>query len=396
MQNDYDVAIVGGGPIGGNIAKGLAEKDFRVAIFEQNKKVGEPLKCAGLVTPRVFDFVDVSEELVVQNKIKGANIHSPSGHILTIGGDKVHALVIDRVKFDKEIIKNSDKKGADVFLDNKILSAQKHGQNVDVITSQKKDITCKLLIGADGPYSKIRDIFSLPQPKEFLRGIGAEISGTNLDSDFVEIFIGDKVSPGFFTWIIPTNQQGTNARIGLCIKSDSPGSPKYFFDNFFKNKHASKYLENIKITKKIGGVVPLGPLKKTYASNLMIVGDAAAQVKPTSGGGIYTGLLCGRYCTEVAVEALQKNNFSQSFLKKYHKLWTSDVGTELSRGMRFRKIFKNLSDTQMDKYLTKFQNPDIIEIITKYGDIDHPSKLMKPLLKKSPSLLKLIPSIIKE
>ena len=64
--------------------------------------------------------------------------------------------------------------------------------------------------------------------------------------------------------------------------------------------------------------------------------------------------------------------------------------------MKFRKIFKNLTDKQMDKYIVKFQNPKITEVISKYGDIDYPSKLVKPLLKKAPTLIKLIPSIIKE
>jgi len=396
MQKKYDVAVVGGGPIGGNFAERIAEKNYTVAIFEQKKQIGMPLNCAGLVTPRVFDFVDFSENLVVQNRIKGANIHSPSGYTLTIGGDKVHAFVIDRIKFDQEIIKNSKKNGAEIFLGNKILSAQKHEQHIELLTSQKTEVSCKLLIGADGPYSKIRDIFSLPRPTEFLRGMGAEITGTSLDPDFVEIFVGNKTAPGFFAWIIPTNEKGTKARIGLCITQDSTYSPKHYFSNFFKNKHTSQYLENIEITKHIGGVVPLGALRKTCTSNMMLVGDAAAQVKPTSGGGIYTGLLCAKYCSSVAIGALQKNDFSLQFLKKYHKLWSADIGVELNRGMKFRKIFKTLSDKQMDKYITKFQNPKITEIITKYGDIDRPSKLVKPLLKKVPSLLRLIPSIIKE
>jgi flavin-dependent dehydrogenase len=137
-------------------------------------------------------------------------------------------------------------------------------------------------------------------------------------------------------------------------------------------------------------------LKKTYASNVLVVGDAAAQVKPTSGGGIYTGLLCANHCSTVAIEALQKNNYTFQFLKKYHKLWSADIGRELYLGMKFRKVYKRLTDKQIDKYIEKFQNPKIKEIISKYGDIDYPSKLVKPLLKKTPSLLKLLPSVIKE
>lgn len=392
---EYDVTIVGGGPIGGYIAGEIAKKKFKVAVFERHKEIGVPVNCAGLVSPRVFNFLDISKETVVQNTVKGANIHSPSGKILTIGGDKDHAIIIDRSKFDKEILKKSEEKGAEVFLNNSIISAQKIGDHIELKTSQNQDIKCKLLVGADGPYSKIRDRFAFPEPIELLRGIGAEITNTDINPDFVEIFVGRNIAPGFFAWIIPTNRDGTNARIGLCISKKTSNSPKYYFTNFFTNKYSSPFLKNAKITKYIGGIIPLGALRKTCTSNVLIVGDAAAQVKPTSGGGIYTGLLCASHCSNVAIDALQKGVYTSKFLKKYHKLWYNDIGKELYLGMKFRKIYKNLSDKQMDKYIEKFQNPTITEIISKYGDIDYPSKLVKPLLKKTPSLLKLLPSVIK-
>jgi len=393
-MNEYDVGIVGGGPIGGHIAKKISEKNFTVAVFEKNKKIGTPLNCAGLITPKVFDLLCFKKDLVIQNQIKGANIHSPSDKILSIGGDKTHAIVIDRTKFDKEIITRAKEKGANIFTGNKVLSVQKHKNLIELKTSKNEDVKCKLLIGADGPFSIVRDRFVFPEPIEFLKGVGAEVKGTSLNPDFVEIFIGNKIAPGFFAWIIPINKKGDEARIGLCIDKKAKNSPKYYFRQFFE--HASEFLKDVEITKNIGGIVPLGALKKTYDSNIMLVGDAAAQVKPTSGGGIYTGLLCANHCSNISLEALKKNNFKRQYLKKYHKLWTSDIGRELFLGMKFRKIFKNLTDSQMDKYIKKFQNPKIVEIISKHGDIDYPSKLVKPLLKKAPTLLKLIPSIIKE
>ena len=395
-MKDYDAAIIGGGPIGGYVAKKIAQNGFKVAVFEEHKKIGDPLKCAGLVTPRVFDFLDFSEELVVQNRIKGAHIHSPSDHILTIGGDRIHALAIDRSEFDREMINYSVEEGADIFLENKVTSVKKNGNHIELKTSQNNDIKCKLLIGADGTYSKTRECFNLPKPKEILNGIGAELTNTNLDPDFVELFVGKNIAPGFFAWIIPTNENGTEARIGLCTVQNSAHPPKYYLSNLFKSKNLSPYLKDAKITQNIGGSIPIGTLKKTYSSNVLLVGDSAAQVKPTSGGGIYTGLLCATHCSSVAIESLNENDFSSNFLKKYHKLWMADIGRELNLGMKFRNISKNLTDKQMDKYIEKFQNSEITEIITKYGDIDYPSKLVKPLLKKAPSLIKLLPNIIKD
>jgi geranylgeranyl reductase family protein len=393
---EYDAIILGGGPIGGFIAGKISEKKFRVAVIEKNKEIGVPVNCAGLITPRVFDLLDIKKQTIIQNKIKGANIHSPSNKILSIGGDKVHALAIDRSKFDKEIVNNAKDKGAEFFLENNLLSVQKTYNHIEIKTSKDNDFKCNLLVGADGPYSKVRDRFALPEPKEFLRGIGAEVKGSSLDPDFVEIFVGKNIAPGFFAWVIPINENGTKARIGLCIKKNTPKSPKFYFSNLLKNKHVSNLIGNSKITKNFGGVIPLGPLKRTYVSNVLLAGDAAAQVKPTSGGGIYTGILCASHCSNVSIEALEKNNFSSQFLKKYHRTWTADIGRELNFGMKFRKIFNHFTDKHFDKYIEKFQNQKIKEIISKYGDIDYPSKLIKPLLKKTPTLLRLLPSAIKD
>ena len=391
----YDIGIIGGGPIGGFVSGKIATKNFKVAVFEKNKEIGVPFNCAGLITPRVFDFLDISQDKVVQNKIKGANIHSPAGKILTIGGDKVHAVVINRTIFDQEIVKQSEKKGAEIFLNNNVLSIQKVDNHIELKTSKNIDVKCKLIIGADGPFSRVRDRFAFSEPFEFLRGFGAELINTNLNPNFIEIFVGNNIAPGFFAWIIPTNKTGSEARIGLCINRYDAYSPKYYLSNFLKNKKSQEFLENIKIKKYIGGIIPLGALKKTHGSNVMLVGDAAAQVKPTSGGGIYTGISCGNHCSNVAIEALEKNIFTTQFLKKYHKLWTADIGKELFLGMKFRNIFKSLSDKQFDKYIEKFSNPKLVEIVSKYGDIDYPSKLIKPLLKRAPTLLKLLPNIIK-
>lgn len=386
-MKDYDVAVIGGGPIGGFVAGKIAEKKYKIIVIEKNKKIGIPVNCAGLVTPRVFELTKLQKKDIVQSEIIAANIHSPSNKILTIGGDKVHALSIDRAKFDQEIIKQTEKKGADILTNNTVLSIKKNKNSFELKTSKGNGFNCKLLIGADGPYSKTRNKLMLPEPKEYLRGIGAEVVDVNLNPGYVEIFVGKKIAPGFFAWIIPTNKKGTAARIGLCIKQNSVQSPKHYFSNFFKKDIFKNYLENCKIEKNTGGIIPLGVLKKTYDSNVMVVGDAAAQVKPTSGGGIYTGLMCGMLCSNIAIKSLQKNDFSTIFLKNYQKLWEKDIGTELKRGMKFRAIYKKLSDKQLDKYIDKFQDPEIIKIINEYGDIDYPSKLVKPLIKKIKNIL---------
>jgi len=170
----YDVAVVGGGPVGGYVAKRIASEGFKTALFEEHKRIGMPLKCAGLITSRIFDFLDFSKTKVVQNEIYGAHIYSPSGNVLTIGGDRAHALVINRSQFDEEIINNAKNSGAEIYLESRTISGKKRNNSIqlDILQKEKTNqINCSLLIGADGPHSKIREAFRFPQPTEFLRGI---------------------------------------------------------------------------------------------------------------------------------------------------------------------------------------------------------------------------------
>ena len=105
---------------------------------------------------------------------------------------------------------------------------------------------CDLVVGADGADSTIRDRFGFSNPKEILRGIGAELTGTKLEPDFVKIFVGDDIAPGFFAWIIPINDSGTKCRVGLCIDSSSPNSIQYYFSQLFKSNYGGRFLENAK------------------------------------------------------------------------------------------------------------------------------------------------------
>jgi len=390
----YDVIIAGAGPIGCYTASLLAKEQIRTAVFEEHATVGEPLHCAGLVTERVMDFLPSASSDLIQNKIYGAHIHAPSDVTLTIGGDHVHALVIDRPHFDETFAKHAKTAGADLYLNHKVTAATLCDNFVQVQLQHQEtaiNAQAKLLIGADGPHSMVRTAFDFPKPTEILQGIGAEIADVDLDCRFVHIFTGHTIAPGFFAWIIPTNQDGTNARIGLCITPNHDHPLTHYFTSLLKHP----LIEGATVLKRYGGVIPLGALKKTVDAHVMLVGDAAAQVKPASGGGLYPGLSCARHCAAIAAQAIHKNTFANDVLEQYHARWTRDLGHELSLGMRFRGLYAQFTDQQLNHYIEKFNTEKIRDVINVYGDIDYPTKLALPLLRTAPSLLSLLPSILK-
>jgi digeranylgeranylglycerophospholipid reductase len=393
-MDSYETVIVGAGPIGCYVAKQLTTNGRQVMVFEEHHTIGEPLHCAGLVTQRVLDITNCPSERIVQNTIYGAIIHSPTGSMLTIGGDKIHALVIDRQRFDEYIAQQALNAGAMFNLQSKVTAAKQNNDRIILDINddeQKKTVECKLLIGADGAHSRIRTFFGFPKPAEQLQGIGAELSEVALDPKFVHIFVGRTTAPGFFAWAIPTNTSGTTARIGLCIGKHHEFPLQHYFTTFLHQP----LFQDASILKRFGGSIPLGPLKRTTASHLMLVGDAAAQVKPTSGGGLYPGLLCASHCSDIAEAAFQSKQFDEDFLQRYHATWTKEIGRELSLGMRFRSMFLRLTDKEFDKYIEKLNTRKTIETINEYGDIDYPSRLAFPLLRAAPSLLSMAPALLR-
>ena len=119
MQH-FDVTIVGGGPVGCFIATQLAKKGISTAVFEEHQQIGKPMRCAGLVAPRIFQILNVKPEPAIQNRIYGAHIHSPDDLVMTVGGDKVKAVVIDRCAFDAFLGRDAIQRGAKVFLSHKM------------------------------------------------------------------------------------------------------------------------------------------------------------------------------------------------------------------------------------------------------------------------------------
>ncbi|MBU1941061.1 MAG: NAD(P)/FAD-dependent oxidoreductase, partial [Candidatus Thermoplasmatota archaeon] len=304
----YDCIIAGGGPVGCYCSQKIAAQGFNVALYEEHLEIGKPLKCAGLVTPRVLKQVGISDDSVILNRIRGANIHGPHDQIFTVGGNRLHAFVIDRTLFDQQISAAARGEGAILKTNQKLTNVSRTSNNI-ICKAQESGsqyiVKGSLIIGSDGPHSTIRKMFQFPEPKLFLRGIGAEISQVALDASHVDIIVDREYAPGFFAWIIPINETGSKARIGLC----TPEIYSYQLKKGFKKLSNHPLLKNGKIHHIIGGSIPLGPLKRTTQTRVMLVGDAAAHVKPTSGGGLFPGLLCAQYCSDIAIKALETQQF---------------------------------------------------------------------------------------
>jgi digeranylgeranylglycerophospholipid reductase len=240
------------------------------------------------------------------------------------------------------------------------------------------------VIGADGARSTVRKAMRVQEPSFLLNGLTANISGIDMGQDIARVFFGRETAPNFFAWMIPV---GEITRVGLCLRGTERTVHEHF-KALFSNKILSGMLDGGKVLSVDSGLIPLGPLPKTHADSSMLVGDAAGQVKATSGGGIYPGLVCAQHCATSAVKGLEKEDLSRTELASYDAAWRSEIGDELEKAMMMHRIFSSLDDAQLDDVFRMLSNPDILETINRVGDIDFPSKLGWLLLKNEPGFLK--------
>ncbi len=375
--------VVGGGPAGSTAAR-LLSRDFDVVIAEEHRTPGEPLQCAGLVTQRGVPMF--ARESVI-SEVKGTRMHSPLGYTLELRARSARAYVIDRSLFDKIMFHQAVDAGA----------VPRVGTTVRAISSSPREVVSelrsehetsalpsKVVIGADGYKSICRRATRLPPPKHMLTGIQVDLKGADADPDFVEVYLGREVAPGFFAWAIPA---GDITRVGLCTW-DSTEVPA----SYLKRLLSRPEFRRARRVSVASGRIPIGPGRTAVAGRIALVGDAACHAKPLSGGGVYTGVKGAELCAEAVRGFLESRGVTG--LGEYDRLWKEEFGKELSRAFRIRKIFLNLTDKKLDKALRVFGEPDVRRLLEQRGDIDYPASLSSAVLKLAPKLVQFSPQLI--
>ncbi len=381
-QQVYDAIVVGAGPAGSATARRIAEGGYRVLLLEEHTRIGVPLHCSGLVTPRTLEEAGVGEGLVL-NHIVGAHIYAPSGRSLTLGDGGTHAYVIDRVGLDGALAERAQQAGAELVPGARLMHAELRDGAV-ALTVRRNDafltLRTRLLIGADGVSSRVARAMGLGGPAERVRGLGAEGVLPGADRERVQVFVGNAVAPGWFAWTIPLGDGRVRLGVGTSGKVKPLAAMRRFFDTY------AKHLGGWQQKRLTGGVIPIWSKRAMVQDNVMLVGDAAGQVKPTSGGGIYLSLVSGRMAAEAAKVALAKDDLSVKALRAYPKAWDKAFGQEFRRGEDLRRVYKTMTDEDFDRLLRIFGSKPLLSIINRHGDIDYPGGMFRRMAGAAPVL----------
>lgn len=326
------ISIIGAGPAGCIAA--LHSKGHDVTVYEEHGK--QPVQCAGLISISGMERLGIKPEFL--NKVSGAKIYSPSKKLLEIKADKDKAYVVDRQKFDEDLLNSAIDSGIEFI-----------NERVDDLNNLKAD---KIVLATGTNYQLHRKL-NLGMPGKFLFGAQYDLK-LDCDPDFVELHFN---VPGFFSWIIPA---GDYCRVGLCAREN----PTTWLDKFVKELRQEGRIKNSKILNKNYGTIPLyNPRLKTDYGKFITLGDAAGHVKATTGGGVVMGGLAARHACK----------------KDYEKLWRAEIGRELRLHLLVRNFLDKLSSKNTDRLFSMVS--DHKDSLEKRGDMDLASVSLSSLFR---------------
>ena len=354
------ITIIGAGPAGSYLAYLLAKRGKDVTIIEEHKKAGSPVQCTGIVTSSIKKFVKLPNKIIANRCSKVVAVSKNKK--ITAETDEI---VMWRGKFDEFIADMAADAGAKILASHQFVGFNnKNSLKIkDKGADKIKDIESEVIVGADGPSSAVAKAAGLSSNSKFYIGMQAKVR-LKSDLDVFETHFGENF-PNFFGWVVPESED--TVRLGIGAFENAKG----YFYKFLESKTGSR-----EILCWESGIIPLyDPRKMLQKGNVYLIGDAASQVKATTGGGIVPSLKAAQALCDCIINK-----------KDYNKEFKKESGKELLLHLKIRNILNKFSDNDYDKLLGLMGQEKVKRILKKY-DRDTPIPLVLNLLLREPRFL---------
>lgn len=384
VKNKYDVIVVGAGPAGSITARTCARAGLDVLLIEKRQEIGDPVRCAEGVSKEGLKKHIEPDNKWIAAEVKGSKIIAPDGTEIRMSEDvsmNEVGYTLERKVFDRALAQQAALAGAEVLVKTRATGLLRYNGQVNGITAmnmgEKYEIRADIVIGADGVESKVGrwggiDTSLKPGDIETC----AQFLVTNVEqSEYSEFYLGDNYAPSGYLWIFPKGENKANVGIGILGSNSGEVRAISLLRQFM-----TKYLPQAKILELVVGGVPVsGPIKQTVTDGLMLVGDAARQSDPLTGGGIINAMDAGKIAGEVCIRAREKGDYSANTLKEYENRWRNSIGKNLSKSLKVKNLIIKLTDEQLNQLAHSLKEEDVSKMAL-------PS-LLKILFRKNPRLL---------
>ncbi len=384
----YDVIVVGAGPAGSEAARAASLAGLRTLLVEEHPTIGIPSHCTGKLSVHAFREFDLPRALAL-NAVSAAVFHAPGGASVHVRRATVDSYVVDRIAFDRWLADRAADAGVEVMTGVRVAAASRDngGMIVRGDRSVKGNGTrafqarCRLIVDAEGAAPRLPQTLGIPLPRRYAMGLQYQMRDVGgITPDTPEMFFGQGIAPGFFAWLMPLG--GNRARLGLCVDPGKTRRPPVWYLNRLLATHPALRARTAgaAVEHKVAGRIPLLTSRAPRsARGLIIAGDAAGQVKATSGGGIYYAMIAGRIAGEVAVGHVAGD---AGAVASYERRWRQRFGREVAFTAFGRRAINRLSDHELDVVLGMIaSSPQIRAGIEAVGDTQFQSKVFLPLLR---------------
>lgn len=355
MQKEYDVIVVGGGPSGSMAARFVAEQGVSVLMLEKDRDIGYPVRCGEAVSRAGIEEFIEPDDAFISTTIDKFSMIAPDGTEVVLPLEQI-GYILERRIFDYELAKQAASKGAEIVTRayvNGLLfddSGKVSGVKLEY-KGEQLEIKSKVVIAADGVESRVGRWAGIKTHIDFREMEScSQVTAANIDVDpnTLVFFFGKDVAPEGYFWIFPKRNGAANIGLGV---SGAIGKKKSSLQ--YLNQFMDKHYPNAPVLTQIAGGVPSSiTLEKISAPGIILVGDAARQVNPLSGGGIVSGMIGGKIGGTIVGEAIKKNDLSH--VLNYDKAWQDRLGKRHEIFDRIKNGIYNFSDEKFNSIAHSF------------------------------------------